>query len=440
MALLRFFRCFCCNRTSLPSWEPAIKRALRNREPPNPFSDHTAVKLAEYVTLRCHRCTSVEGLRERHGLLTVSHSYLFPPGRSQRGLLSSPRPLPHLRSLSSVPASSTARKAALRSSSTSALPHMATVTNAPGLPSRSHHDTETLATLPDPRSPGASPSLSRTNSPSPHHPDLNSEVATLSNKLISAINHQTNLDDTLAATRHELDAARARVKQLEAATQEHEKLLARGILVKKTDVDQETMKLMSRLADEKKQRSVAEKDKKGIELELETLTSALFEEANQVRKIIRGSWSCLTRSRWLLQHGKNARLPSAEMRRFEHNSTTPNFYSHHIKSSLRNSRRSCSRCPWIVMTTRATPTSPRLPPPRRCRTTIISHGSSRPSMYRPLRLDTMIFHLHPRRALRISYIRSSEPICKITTTSTRCCKYRGTQHHRAESPAALTVA
>lgn len=168
---------------------------------------------------------------------------------------------------------------------------MATVTSAPGLPSRSQHDAETLSTLPDPRTPGASPSLSRRNSTSPHHPDLSNEVATLSNKLISAINYQTNLDDTLAATRHELEAARLRVTQLAAAAQEHAEMVARGILVRKTDVDHETRELELKLADEKRQRSLAEKDKKGIELELETLTTALFEEANQVCEFVNGCGS-----------------------------------------------------------------------------------------------------------------------------------------------------
>lgn len=215
--------------------------------------------------------------------MTLSRSFLFLSGRSQLGLFSSSRSSPHSRSLSAVPTSSKARKASSRSSSTSALPHMATVTSAPGLPSPSSQlDTETLSTLPDPRTPSASPSLSRRNSTSPHHPDLSNEVASLSNKLISAINYQTNLDDTLAATRHELEAARSRVTQLEAAAQEHAEMVARGILVRKTDVDHETTMLESKLADEKRRRSVAEKDKKGIELELETLTTALFEEANQV--------------------------------------------------------------------------------------------------------------------------------------------------------------
>lgn len=63
-------------------------------------------------------------------------------------------------------------------------------------------------------------------------------------------------------------------------------MVARGILVRKINVDHETMELKSKLADEKKQRSAAEKDKKGIELELETLTTALFEEANQVCRVI----------------------------------------------------------------------------------------------------------------------------------------------------------
>lgn len=160
---------------------------------------------------------------------------------------------------------------------------MAAVTIAPGLPvSRSHQDPDSLSTLPDPRSAQSSPDVSRSNSASLHHPDLSSEVAALSNKLINAINHQTNLDDTLSATRHELAASQLRVQQLEAALQEHKNLVINGVLVRKTDVEDKTVKLMANLADEKKQRGAVEKDKRGIEQELETLTTALFEEANQV--------------------------------------------------------------------------------------------------------------------------------------------------------------
>ena len=162
---------------------------------------------------------------------------------------------------------------------------MAAVAMAPGLPvSRSRSATsDELSTLPDPRGPLAPSGLPRSDSSSPHHPDLNSEVATLSNKLISAINHQTSLDDTLSETRHELDSSRERVRHLEAEVREYRNMIADGALVKQQDVEDRTVKLMANLADERKRRGAVEKDKKGIEQELETLTTALFEEANEVR-------------------------------------------------------------------------------------------------------------------------------------------------------------
>ncbi|EGE09564.1 GDP/GTP exchange factor Sec2p [Trichophyton equinum CBS 127.97] len=97
-----------------------------------------------------------------------------------------------------------------------------------------------LSTLRDPRVASTS-DLSRTRSASTasHHPDLSNEVANLSHKLIQAINHQTLLDDSLAVARQELE-------------------------------------------EERKRRSTIEKEKKGIETELETLTAALFEEANKM--------------------------------------------------------------------------------------------------------------------------------------------------------------
>ncbi|KAL8818603.1 MAG: hypothetical protein Q9191_007907 [Dirinaria sp. TL-2023a] len=148
--------------------------------------------------------------------------------------------------------------------------------------SRSRSDLNPLSTLPDPRSRSATPNpLSRSNS-SLHHPDLSNEVASLSHKLITAINHQTDLDDTLSETRHELDAAHDRVKQLEAQVQQHDALVAHGVLVSRKHIEDNTMELMADLATERKKRAVVEKEKKGIEVELENLTTALFEEANQM--------------------------------------------------------------------------------------------------------------------------------------------------------------
>lgn len=112
--------------------------------------------------------------------------------------------------------------------------------------------------------------------------NLNREVAALSNKLISAINHQTQLDDSLASTKHELEMSRAKIKHLEAAAKEHMDMVAKGLLVERKDVEAETQQLMNRLKEERTQRGKAEKDKRNIEQELETLTTALFDEANKV--------------------------------------------------------------------------------------------------------------------------------------------------------------
>ena len=115
-----------------------------------------------------------------------------------------------------------------------------------------------------------------------HHPDLSNEVATLSNKLINAINHQTNLDDTLSATRQELEASRERVKALERENAEHVELVSRGILIRKSITDVEKAKLIATLAEERRQKGEVEREKKQIEQELENLSVALFEEAQKV--------------------------------------------------------------------------------------------------------------------------------------------------------------
>lgn len=136
-----------------------------------------------------------------------------------------------------------------------------------------------MSTLPDPRSQAMTPASER---PSSRHPDLNDEVATLSNKLINAINHGTNLDDTLSATRCELDSSKERLQQLEAKVKSHEYKIARGILIEKSVADFEKAKVIAELQEERRRRLDVEKEKKGIELELENLTTALFEEANNM--------------------------------------------------------------------------------------------------------------------------------------------------------------
>lgn len=194
----------------------------------------------------------------------------------------------HIRSLSSVPKrSESPANRVSRAISTSALQTMAAVTNVSRQPTPSPRPTsyndedEHLSTIPDPRSRTLPPTNGTPPSPSPH-PDLSNEVATLSNKLINAINHQTNLDDTLSATRHELEAARERIRQLEQEAKDHTDQIARGLLIRSNVVHAERNNLLKSLAEEKGHREEMEREKKRIEQELENLAQALFEEANKV--------------------------------------------------------------------------------------------------------------------------------------------------------------
>jgi DNA repair ATPase RecN len=150
--------------------------------------------------------------------------------------------------------------------------------SAPFRPSPSLLEDTSLNTLKDPRT----ASTSDLSTISPHHPDLSNEVAALSDKLIQAINNQSRLDDNLSETRHELEDARARIHQLEGDVRKHEEDLSSGRLVWKADVEADLSRMRETLEAEKTKRAQAEKEKKGMEQELENLTAALFEEANKV--------------------------------------------------------------------------------------------------------------------------------------------------------------
>ena len=123
---------------------------------------------------------------------------------------------------------------------------------------------------------------SESSSASSDLPNSNSEVAALNDKLINAINHQTSLDDRLAQTKQELTASKARIEQLETEARVHEQKISTGQLISKSAFDGAKNKLLADLADEKKQKSLAQQEKRGIELELENLTASLFEEANEM--------------------------------------------------------------------------------------------------------------------------------------------------------------
>ncbi|KAK1023361.1 rab guanine nucleotide exchange factor S2 [Friedmanniomyces endolithicus] len=113
-----------------------------------------------------------------------------------------------------------------------------------------------------------------------YKPDLSAEVAMLSTKLVNAINYQTNLDDSLQQTRHELEHAQKELAQVQQQKKEADDLLASGTLVRKIYADEVIDSLRGQLEAEKIARDAAEKAKKQTEGELENLTTALFEEAN----------------------------------------------------------------------------------------------------------------------------------------------------------------
>jgi predicted metal-dependent hydrolase len=142
-------------------------------------------------------------------------------------------------------------------------------------------DDNDLSTIPDPRSRAMSPANGEAMV-TPHHPDLDNEVATLSTKLINAINHQTTLDDNLSAARMELEKSRDRIRDLEAKVEEQSQILAGDVWVRRETAEAEKAKLVACVAEEKRARLDMEQQKKKIEQELENLTTALFEEANKM--------------------------------------------------------------------------------------------------------------------------------------------------------------
>ncbi|KAL2161119.1 hypothetical protein VTH06DRAFT_8338 [Thermothelomyces fergusii] len=207
-----------------------------------------------------------------------------PTGRSNFG---------HHRSLSSILRSAPPRPSSAahaRSSSTTELPMTADPARSllpPSPPPKRAFepmpldDENELSTIPDPRSRAMSPA-DGDRAATPHHPDLSDEVATLSTKLINAINHQTALDDNLSAARLELERSRARIRELEAKVEQQREMLEGDVWVRRASVEAESARLRARAAEEKRARLDMEQQKKKIEQELENLTAALFEEANKM--------------------------------------------------------------------------------------------------------------------------------------------------------------
>ncbi|KAF1809972.1 hypothetical protein P152DRAFT_402461 [Eremomyces bilateralis CBS 781.70] len=145
-----------------------------------------------------------------------------------------------------------------------------------------------MNTIPDPRTPSPlsghpAQALSRTDSGS-EEGAIQNEVSVLTTKLINAMNHQTNLDDSLQQTRHELEQAMEKLKTLEAENKRHKVSVQEGVLIKREDVEKTDTKLRNDLAEERERRIASEKTKDKIEKELEELSANLFTQANNVRQ------------------------------------------------------------------------------------------------------------------------------------------------------------
>jgi hypothetical protein len=166
-------------------------------------------------------------------------------------------------------------KLAESASTTDSRESMATVAmpHSNMLPTRDEHTIDTRT--PSPRPPAQSDSDN-----AEYQPDLSQEVSLLSTKLINAINYQTNLDDSLQHTRHELEAANRENARLRAEKKSLDDMVANGLLIRKSIVDKTIRELRAELAKERAAREEAERSRKQTDAELESLTTALFEEAN----------------------------------------------------------------------------------------------------------------------------------------------------------------
>ncbi|KAJ5472539.1 hypothetical protein N7530_006540 [Penicillium desertorum] len=182
----------------------------------------------------------------------------------------------HKRSLSSEHRSLSPDRTVIKAKSTTNLSDIASSNGT----QNSGFDDSSFSTLQDPRL-MVGPEVSHSTSSS-HHPDLSNEVAALSVKLIQAINNQTNLDDSLVATRQELELAQGKIQALEFQNEKYRRDIDNKVYIRKVDSDREISQLRDALAEETVQRLAAEKGRKNIEQEVETLTAALFEEANKM--------------------------------------------------------------------------------------------------------------------------------------------------------------
>ncbi|KAL5641058.1 hypothetical protein ACGC1H_001510 [Rhizoctonia solani] len=110
--------------------------------------------------------------------------------------------------------------------------------------------------------------------------DTHNQLDLLNSKLVQSYDRVSSLEETLDNTNESLKAAKARVKELEAAKADHEAALETGVLVEREHVAHELSRLMERATEEAAQRGVADAARSRIETELDDLSADLFARAN----------------------------------------------------------------------------------------------------------------------------------------------------------------
>lgn len=135
-------------------------------------------------------------------------------------------------------------------------------------------------TIRDPRMASTS-DVSRASSSS-RGGDTKDEVAVLSDKLISAINHQQQLDDKLAQAQHELQTANSKAAELEAKIKDYESRITNGELMTKDTAAKQHEKIRAEVEETKKQNEQLLQEKKSLQMDAENLSASLFEEANKM--------------------------------------------------------------------------------------------------------------------------------------------------------------
>lgn len=190
-----------------------------------------------------------------------------------------PPPSSHTRSVSAGPGDMSTQKTATLSKARSTNSLRSKIALA--AKTQSARDQEaSFHTIRDPRMTSTS-DLSRASSSS-RGADNKDEVAVLSDKLISAINHQQQLDDNLAQTRHELQSANSRAAELEAKIKEYESRISNGELMTKETAEKQNEKIRTDVEVTRKQNEQLLQEKKSLQLDAENLSASLFEEANKM--------------------------------------------------------------------------------------------------------------------------------------------------------------